>query len=83
MAGGHDHGKDRRLRQRPANLLAARRSCRLAHEIRWAEQPRHRNAQKAIEMLSAAGFGPIETARVDGDIVNAYYICHRERAPAA
>ncbi len=34
-------------------------------------------------MLSAAGFGPIETARVDGDIVNAYYICHRERAPAA
>ncbi len=39
--------------------------------------------QKAIEMLGAAGFGPIETARVDGDIVNAYYICHREQAPSA
>jgi SAM-dependent methyltransferase len=39
--------------------------------------------QKAIEMLGAAGFGPIETARVDGDVVNVYYICHRELAPSA
>jgi ubiquinone/menaquinone biosynthesis C-methylase UbiE len=34
--------------------------------------------QKAAEMLSEAGFSSIETAHVDDDIANTYYICRLE-----
>jgi ubiquinone/menaquinone biosynthesis C-methylase UbiE len=33
--------------------------------------------QKAYELLSEAGFGQIETKSVEGDIINAYYICRK------
>lgn len=33
--------------------------------------------QKALEMLTEAGFGDIEIKRVEGDIANNYYIAHK------
>ncbi|WP_441248406.1 class I SAM-dependent methyltransferase [Kitasatospora sp. McL0602] len=33
--------------------------------------------QKALEMLTAAGFGQVDTQRVEGDILNVYYVARR------
>jgi 2-polyprenyl-3-methyl-5-hydroxy-6-metoxy-1,4-benzoquinol methylase len=35
--------------------------------------------QKAVAMLAAAGFGEVETAQVDGDPLNIYYIARKPR----
>lgn len=38
--------------------------------------------QTARRMLAEAGFGAVETAQVEGDVLNLYYIVRKDRAAA-